>query len=95
MAKLRLQGVQKFLSTDLKGKHACPLWEKAAADMSTAHCKREERQQEPVPSREWPELQTPAQGPAAKTASSELTEKISNQGPLLTKNPLRNTFLRA
>lgn len=42
-----------------------------------------------------PELQTPAWDQWAKAAPSELTEKSSNPGLILTRDLLRNKFLRA
>lgn len=42
-----------------------------------------------------PELRTPARDQWAKAAPSELTEKSSTAGLILTRDLLRNKFLRA
>lgn len=64
-------GIKEVLSTGVKGKHECPLWEKAAAGMSAAHSKTEEGCQGASPPNKG---STPARGPAP----SELPEKNSN-----------------
>ena len=90
---------KEFLTADLKGKHECFLWEKAAGTISSASCKRDEGQAR----NQWPwgnGFKTSSQSNRHQRGDRQLKQhpvnsrKTAPEAWILTRDPLRKKFLR-